>query len=44
MYLFLLLVVMVTRRAWTVHPPIVKYQIALTHVNAIREQYDLEDL
>ena len=39
MYLLLLLVIMVT-----VHPPIIKYQIALTHVNAIREQYDLEEL
>ena len=28
----------------TVHPPIVKYQIALTHVNAILDQYVLEDL
>ena len=32
------------RGVWTVHPPIVKYQIALTHVNAIRKQYDLEEL
>ena len=28
----------------TVHPPIVKYQIALTHVNAILEQYDVDEL
>ena len=28
----------------TVHPPIVKYQIALTHVNSINEQYDVDEL
>ena len=30
------------REARTVQPPIVQYQIALTHYNAIREQYDLD--